>query len=138
VTPSAVTLDGSSLAQVKVGVSTTARAGGLGRFQLPPLGGYRGLPVQLLAAMLALLAVAASYARRDRRRHVAATKLVLGVALLAMLLWASCGGGGSMNFNSGGTPAGTFTLTVTGTYTAAPGSSPATLSNTTALTLKVN
>ncbi len=43
-----------------------------------------------------------------------------------------------MTFNSGGTPAATFTLTITGTYTATQGTSPATLTNTTNLTLKVN
>jgi hypothetical protein len=58
--------------------------------------------------------------------------------MLAMLLWASCGGGGSMNFTSGGTPAGTYNLTITGTYTNASGPSPSTLTNTATLTLQVN
>jgi len=135
VTPSQITLDGASLAQVKVKVTTTGRAGALPTFHLP--GGWARHAVPLLLALLGLI-VTVSYARRDRRRHVAATKLALAAALLAVLLWASCGGGGGMNFNSGGTPAGTFTLTITGTYTNPTSIGPATLTNSTTVLLKVN
>jgi hypothetical protein len=61
--------------------------------------------------------------------------------MLAMLLWASCGGGGgSMIPQSGtnGTPAGTYSLTITGTYSSATGATPGTLANSTTVTLKVN
>jgi hypothetical protein len=43
-----------------------------------------------------------------------------------------------MNFNSGGTPAGTFTLTITGTYANPTSIGPATLTNSTTVLLKVN
>jgi hypothetical protein len=42
-----------------------------------------------------------------------------------------------MNFNTGGTPAGTYTLTITGTYANASGSTPGSLVNSTTVTLLV-
>jgi hypothetical protein len=92
------------------------------------------------------LAVAAARRRVGATRGVArsgrgnASPLrwaILSAALLAVLLWASCGGGG-MNFNSGGTPAGNFTLTLTGTYSNPTGTGPATLTNSTTVGLRVN
>ncbi|MFB3923454.1 MAG: beta strand repeat-containing protein [Terriglobia bacterium] len=137
VEPSSVTLDGSNLAQVKVRVTTTGRAATPPATNLP-LGfgsrGGRGV-LMLMFGLLVMLAVAA--ASRLRRSPVL-QRLALAAAMLALLLWASCGGGGMTTFNSGGTPAGTFSLTITGTYTAAQGSTPGTLTNTTNLTLKVN
>jgi hypothetical protein len=89
--------------------------------------------VLLLVALLMLLTAAMAYDRRKR------TQLLFTVTLLAMLLWASCGGGGgSMSFASGGTPAGSYTLTITGTYSSATGATPGTLTNATSVTLKVN
>jgi hypothetical protein len=125
-TPSKITLDGASLAQVKVNVSTTARA--LALPNLPNDGARRTLPV--LLALLGL-AFAAVYDRRVR------TRLLLAGALGALLLWASCGGGGGMNFNAGGTPAGAYTLTLTGTYANPSGSTPGSLVNSTTVTLLV-
>jgi hypothetical protein len=125
VEPSSVTLDGTSLEQVKVKVSTASRAGTLPMFNLPSDGSRRTMP--LLLGLMALLAIAAS----RRRWAVAAAfrpalcppqgglhggRLALAGLMLAMLVWASCGGGGgSMNFGSSGTPAGTYSLTVSGT-----------------------
>jgi hypothetical protein len=152
--PASVTLDGASLAQVQVRVTTAARATAL------PLGRHRGLPLLALLALLAvaagsplgrhrglplrlaLLAVAAVYDRRwvsplGRRRGLP-LRLALAAALLAMLGWASCGGGGtSLHFTSGGTPAGSYTLTIRGTYTDAPGTTPSSLANQTSVTLLV-
>jgi len=150
VEPAALTLDGASLAQVKVRVTTASRAEALPPINLPSAWARRAVP--LLLGLLGVLVVAAV---SDRRARVAppfraalaglkpgATRLrwaILSAALLAMLLWASCGGGGtSMNFSSGGTPAGTYTLTVTGTYSNSTGSTPGTLTNATTVTLRVN
>ena len=73
------------------------------------------------------------------RLKPAATRLALAGLMRMMLLWASCGGGGgSMNFGSNGTPAGTYTLTITGTYSSPTGATPGTLANSTTVTLKVN
>jgi hypothetical protein len=131
VTPASVTLDGVSLVSAKLTVTTTARATAPGApFGWPPLAGRRGL---FLLALLAL-GTLAMLAMRRRRGLV-----VLAAAGLMLLGWAACGGGGgSMNFSSGGTPAGTYALKVTGTYTNTPGSTPASLTNSTTVTLKVN
>jgi hypothetical protein len=149
VTPAAVTLDGSSLAQAKLQVTTTARAtaGPGGHFHWPPRGQVRLLVLGLFAA--ALLALGAKKGRRVREPVRATWAVTAGLrtapmvalvaTLLVMLLWAACGGGGgSLSFNSGGTPAGTYTLTVSGTYTNTTGTGPSTLTNTTTVDLKVN
>jgi hypothetical protein len=114
-----------------VNVSTTARALALPNLPLGFGDGSRRV-VLLLLGLLAMLAVAAVYDRRVR------TRLLLAAALGALLLWASCGGGGGMNLNAGGTPAGAYTLTITGTYANASGSTPGSLVNSTTVTLHVN
>jgi hypothetical protein len=132
VEPSAVTLDGSSLEQVRVRVSTTSRAASWPMLTWPQGGSHHLWP--LLAALLGLLAVAAV----GDRLKPAATRLVFATMLLAMLAWASCGGGGgSVQVGSNGTPAGTYTLTITGTYSSATGATPGTLTNATTVVLKV-
>jgi hypothetical protein len=91
----------------------------------------------LLALTMLAAAVAAVY---DRRRLPARLSgLALAATLLMALAWAACGGGGGYVSTSGsrGTPAGTYSLTVTATYTAASGQS-SNLSHRTTLTLKVN
>jgi hypothetical protein len=131
VTPASVTLDGASLVPAKLTVSTTGRAAAPGApFGWPPRAGHRGL---FLLALLTLGTLATLAMRRRR------ALIVLAATILMMLGWAACGGGGgSMNFTSGGTPAGTYALMVKGTYTNAPGSTPASLTNSTTVTLKVN
>ena len=133
VTPASLTLDGTSLVPVRLRVTTTGRAGAPGApFALPPLTGRWGLTLLGLLSMLLAAAVAGS-----RRRRL--TAVLLAGTLLMLLGWAACGGGGGA-FNSGttGTPAGTYALTVTGTFTNAPGSTPGTLTNSTTVTLHVN
>jgi hypothetical protein len=145
VSPSTTTLNGTSPVQVTVTATTTARSLGApgGGFHLPPLGRQTGL--LLLAGLLMLVMVWA----RSRRPVLAswgagpagrtgATLAVLGATLLLVLVWAACGGGGFVsNHGSSGTPAGSYALTVTGTYTDASGQAN-NLSHTTTLTLKVN
>jgi hypothetical protein len=129
VTPSSVTLDGSSLGQATVRVTTTARAlAGAGRQGRPPLGPQAGLP---LLGLVSLAGLAMLMARRQR------VGLVLGVSLLLVLVWVACGGGGFMLTSSGGgTPAGTYALTITGSYSTSFGDSP--LTHGTTVTLTVN
>ncbi|MBZ5513496.1 MAG: choice-of-anchor D domain-containing protein [Acidobacteriia bacterium] len=136
-TPAAVTLDGASLVPVKLQVATTARAAAPGaRFHWPPLGRKPGL---FLLVGLAMLVVAASRRRVISPVGTPALKSVLLLAaLLLMLLWAACGGGGSLSWTSRGTPAGTYSLKVTGTYTNSSGSTPSSLTNSTSVTLQVN
>jgi hypothetical protein len=129
VEPSQVTLDGLNIAQVRVKVATTSRTA-LPWRALPGEGPWRTLP--WLLGLLLLTGVA----WRQRRWRV---QMAVAALMLAMLLGASCGGGGgALNFGSNGTPAGTYTLTVTGTYSATSGPTPGTLTNTTTLVLKVN
>jgi hypothetical protein len=130
VAPPVVTLDGSSLGQATVRVETTARArAGPGTQLRPPVGTPRGLP--LLLGLMSLAALA-TLATRRRRAWVA-----LSTSLLLVLLWAACGGGGLMSTSPGsGTPAGTYMLTITGSYAAPSGG--AELTHNTTVTLTVN
>jgi hypothetical protein len=135
VSPASITLDGSSLAAARVKVTTTGRS-----MSSPPTGspgtgpgafGHMGWPWICGLGMTILLAM---FSLR-RRRAV----LVLAVAMLLMLFWAACGGGGfNSNFNSGGTTSGTYTLTVTGTFTASSEEGSAVLVHEAKLMLKVN
>jgi hypothetical protein len=149
VSPSAVTPDGTNAATVTVTVTTTARGmappfggprwhrGGLrAPLQDPPLGRHTGLPLQVwLVALLAVTVVAAAFRppQENVRLRPDATVTLAG-ALLLVLLWAACGGGGTPPAPHPGTPAGTYTLTVTGTVTTGSGN----LSHDLTLTLKVN
>jgi len=138
VSPSAVTPDGTNAATATVTITTTARGTGAPRFvpSPPPLGRYTALPLRvLLGALLALLAaLTALWALGERRLNLSPVRWPpLGVGLMFLLLWAACGGGGGGGGPpppKPGTPAGTYTLTVTATSGG--------VSHTTSLTLKVN
>ena len=130
VTPSVVELDGSSLGQATVRVTTTARAlAGPGRqLRPPPLGPLRGLP--LLLGLMGLAVVATLAARRRR------VWLALSLSLLLVLVWVACGGGGLVSTSpGGGTPAGTYSLMITGSYTAPSGGAELTHDATLGLTV---
>ena len=109
-------------ATVAVSIQTTARV------QAPP-GSSPILPPSMtglrwLSWAFALVMMATILAARRRR-----ALLVFGVLMLFALLWTACGGGGQYGVPNG-TPAGTYTLTITGVS----GSS----SKTTTVTLTVN
>jgi hypothetical protein len=155
VEPGQVTLDGASLAQVRVNVRTTARAMGAPRGRLgPPTGRFRNWPFVLGLMLLMMLAMRAGTSRRPARpgpsvrerageglRYKRAS-VVLAAAMLMVLLWAACGGGGLVSTTgTSGTPPGTSALTVTGTYTTTPeetaAGAPSQVTGTTSLTLTV-
>jgi len=133
-TPNTVTLNGTASATVAVAVSTTAPslAPPQGRF-LPP--GLYGLERVFWLLAILWLASAAALAAAGKRRAV----WLLGAGLLIVLLWTACGGGGGGGTNhlspppNQGTPAGTYTVSVTGTAASTP-----TLAQTIQLTLTVN
>jgi hypothetical protein len=126
VTPAQVTLDGATPVQITVSVSTTARSQGVPRVP-PPQAPQWVWPLAL--TMLASLILA------SRRRRPA---LILAALLLMAVVWAACGGGGRMvSTTSTGTPAGSYSIQVTGTYTAANGATSS-LSHIVDLALTVN
>jgi len=136
-TPSAVTLDGSKPGQANVQVTTTARAlaspgGGDGRYGRPG-----GSPLLWLLALVGLAALLAVWRLRALKP---APTLALAGMLLLILVWAACGGGGGFVSTNGpsGTPAGSYSLKVTGTYTSASPESAERLSHEATLTLTVN
>ncbi len=86
---------------------------------LVPPAGPGGWPMVLWIVMLGLAALAAGLSRHRAWRRKAAYMAGLAAILLVVALWASCGGGGGGG-GSGpprnpGTPAGNYTVTVTGT-----------------------
>ena len=112
VAPNSVTLNGSSAAQVQVTVSTTAPSMSPAVRRRPQAGPYSPLgvrPVRLaIAAMLAGLLL--FYTRSGRRRGWAA----LVLAVLAVLMFASCGGRVRQPGESCTTP-GSYSLTISAT-----------------------
>ncbi|HEV2207408.1 MAG TPA: choice-of-anchor D domain-containing protein [Verrucomicrobiae bacterium] len=142
VSPASVTLDGTNSATVMVNVTTTAPTlapPASNQRPLPPrawpLGGWLALLGLLLATVTAVgacpdarrgcrfVAQASSACRRAtlqstmrHRGYSTAWRLALLASLLTLLgSWASCGGGGGGVIHAPGTPAGTYTLTVTAT-----------------------
>ena len=142
-TPSTINL-GALPVQVQVEVQTASRGlvpPGYGpRGPLPGPGALRWL---FLAGLLGLMLGAMAAAKRQARLRLS-LRLSLGLVLLGLVAWASCGGGGmSPTGGASGTPAGSYSLVVSGTLTPAAGSAGAsagttTLMHQTRLTLNVN
>jgi len=126
-TPSTVTLNGSASVPVTVAVSTTAAT------MTPPLGKHipPAVPRGWALWSFFLLALVGLAVLSESRRRAA---WLLGACLLLMIAWASCGGGSATH--TPGTPAGTYTLKVTGTVTST--GTPTQLTHTTNLTLTVD
>jgi hypothetical protein len=150
VTPATVSVAQNYPAQATVAVSTAGRSMGAPQGG-PPLSGP-GASLRLwlqLASLLALLALAAWAAAGRRRtrvqpglafRRVRLSALALAALALMLMAWAACGGGGSATSSvtsNPGTPAGTYALTVTGTFSSSPGQAT-TLARTQSLSLQVN
>ena len=125
ISPSPATPGGNSTTALTVSVSTTAPSA------MPNL---RGSPPRWLwLAVVMLLSILTAVVKLGRWR----TSIALGACALAVTLWAGCGGGGGVGprpVTNAGTPAGTYTLTVTGSST----SGSTTLSHNITLQLVVN
>ena len=137
VSPNPVTV-GSSATNVTVIVTTTAPSVSVPRSRpLPPVPPLSpGLRVLLMLALV-LAAMAWAVMRRNRPGVSARqpTMLPLALALLLTLGLAGCGGGGGGGGPSNpGTPAGTYSLRVTGST----GSGSSALSHSVTLTLTVS
>jgi hypothetical protein len=131
VSPTSATLDGSTPVEVTATATTTARsmAAPSGPVRPPGVGGRPPVPWFLWLWAMAMLAAAGVAVRKRAAWGFAMT-------MLCVFLWVACGGGGgspSPPPTQNGTPAGTYDLTVTGTFTTSTG----TLSRSTVLTLKV-
>jgi hypothetical protein len=131
VSPTSATLDGATPAEVTATATTTARslAAPSGPVRPPGLGGRLAAPWLLWLLAMATLAAAGVAVRKRAAWGFAIT-------MLCVFLWVACGGGGgspSPPPTQNGTPAGTYDLTVSGTFTTSTG----TLSRSTVLTLKV-
>jgi hypothetical protein len=155
VTPATVSLGNNYPAQVSVAVSTAGRATGAPRGGAPLPG--PGEPQTWLryglwlgACLLALIGLAGGAAAGRRRaggqrpslayRRLRLSGLVLAALALLLMAWAACGGGGGMSSvvpSNPGTPAGTYSLTVTGTYNSSSGQATG-LTRTQPLTLQVH
>ena len=116
-----------------VAVTTTAPTTAMlappaGRFPPPSFSGFGKL--LWLYGLLGLATLATLAAARKRR-----AAYLLGACLLLAMLWSACGGGSSTPAPKTvpGTPAGTYTVVVTGA-----GASTSTLTHTINLTLTVN
>src|SRR6266849_4246575 len=112
VSPSSVTLDGTHAANATVSLTTTTHAFSsplaVPRFA-PPLFPWRILPLCAALLLVSLILHNSRFAERRRPWLIATTALALAVPC------ASCGGGASSNPQPAqGTPANTYTITVTG------------------------
>jgi len=141
VNPVSATPSASGTVAVTVSVSTTASSGAAFRvWPKPPVNSFpRGWP--MIAGLLLILVLLLAALRREARisvRTVARAAFVAAV-VAALLALAACGGGGGGGGGGGapsnpGTPAGAYTLTVTGTA----GSAPSAVSHSVTLTLNVS
>jgi hypothetical protein len=115
VSPASSPMDGSNVATTTVSLTTTAHSGAalVGKFRFaPPLLPRQFLPIFIAWLLVLLILHKLRRTERSRRLLTAAAVLVL------VAVCASCGGGtstGSPPPPTGGTPAGTYTITVTGT-----------------------
>jgi len=112
VSPASVTPDGTNAATATVTVTTAQRSlvpPGRGPHLNLPRPATRVAPAWLL--WLLLLTTLATLAFLSRRRAWAG----LGFALFLVLVWSACGAGGSPVGVPSGTPAGNYTLTLSGT-----------------------
>jgi hypothetical protein len=144
VNPSSATPNASGAVSITVTAATTAPslvAPEERRAPPAPLGEPLGLLLSVmgrpfgvaLLGLLALLSLRAASSGRRPRRNGLRLGLVIGTLATLTVLLAACGGGGGGGNKNPGTPAGTYTLTITGTL-----SGSTSLQHSTTLTLNVS
>jgi hypothetical protein len=137
VNPASATPGASGSVSVTVTVTTTAASAAppYGR-PAPPRGPGRELPLVLPLLVALLTMVSWGLAGGRRIRQSLRWAVALGAVAALVLAIAACGGGGGgapVSPSNPGTPAGTYTLTITGTA----GSGSTALHHSTTLTLNV-
>lgn len=125
VSPSSVTLNGSSSVPVTVTVTTAAN---LGAASVQPLGSDRLALWLAFSGLPGLVLLGGRRRKRHGRRGVA-----LLYVLLIVMMSSACGGGSTGGSGGSATPAGTYNLTVVGSFN----SGSANLVHSTKLTLVV-
>jgi len=111
ISPSSVTLNGTASVPADVAVVTSGTSAGLAHPPGFPPAGIRSALWLAFPGMSGLVLLGS----RPRKWQV---RVLFGLASMCLLLllmtWPACGGSGS---GAGGTPAGTYNLTLTGTFT---------------------
>ncbi len=124
VNPTTITLSDTTAANFTVSVTTTARSlVAPMALKVPPVSGWKApvaQPVQL-AWLLALLAMAGMTLASRRR-----AKWLLAATMLVVLMWSACDNTKKTPPQTG-TPAGTYTLTITATGAGGTKTTPLTL-----------
>ena len=115
ISPASAGLDGTTTRKITVSVTTVA--GGLGepqaRHDAPTASEPAGLTLTLWALVALWVTVMRQVVAGRKRLPIAPRWLTLGVALFVVLMGLACGGGSVVPPSRPGTPAGTYTLTVT-------------------------
>jgi hypothetical protein len=110
VSPSSVTLNGSTAASATIAVATTAPSFAPSARRSPPSSPF-GKPLATPVLWLALLAFLGTASLLGRKRQAL---VLLAITALTVLLWASCGGGGGgCGSSNPGTTPGTYNITLT-------------------------
>jgi Cep192 domain 4 len=124
--PSVVTPDGTNPATTALTLSTTARSGTspLRTIRTSPPG---GVAVLLACGLYELLAGWLVLAAGRRRVRSGLTILLLASALFAAAAGVACGGGSSTSSGGSGTPAGSYTVLVSGSVVGTGISNPVSL-----------
>ena len=132
VSPSSVSLNGASSTSVSATITTTAPT--RGTLPYPPFGSSitRKELAAALILFLGVVAVISLLVLNQRPRYARRTAILATILLFAAML-ASCGGGNGGGGGSPGTQSGTYTVSVSATFT----SSSATLKHAINLTLVV-
>jgi hypothetical protein len=128
VSPDPITVGGNSAAKATVTVTTTAPSLASPTRRLVPPGAVGPLAIPWVVWLLMLATL--SFLVAMRRRRVRFSLAVLAATALLTIAWVACGGGGGATTTTSGTPAGTYTLTLTATS--------GSLTNSTTVSLTVN
>jgi hypothetical protein len=134
VSPNPIALSGTAAEAATATITTTGRsvAPPAGRIGSPPLRPWARPEVIMLALLALGWLVCSTPVRRRAPRLAPVHAPLLAATMLALLLWASCGG--SQTSGNPGTPPGTYKLTISG----AAGSGAGQVVHAVDIVLKVN